>query len=207
MTRKSFIAVASTATAVSIVTGIVLVSQPSPTVRQDTKSTLSLSAPQNELFKARNKGSDGAFESEEFFAPPWSKPFGDAPFAITVHSLDEAQAKLTFKMTKPKTFTPDTIQVAPDGHAVGFAFNLPEYGGWVQLVEHATKASPDDYVSALLGPRYSKGSIENGKFPTAEGVLNGAANINWVDSGVAFDIAGETLSHKQARSLISELFY
>lgn len=206
MKRRRLMKFGSLVAALGILVGVFLANRSSRSTAVDrdpspTRPLVRAGAPVLE------SNSFGEQENDAVFAPPWSKPFGDPPFAITVASMDAAQRKLTFKMAIPKTYAPDTVQVAPDGHAVGFAFNLPAYGGWVQLVEHATQATPDAYVSAFLGANYTKTSVDGGALPAAQGTLNGAANVNWADGGVAFDLTGETITAAQAANLIGQLFY
>jgi hypothetical protein len=154
-----------------------------------------------------------AGKSESVADPPsydWSRAFGGAgqPFA----TADQARQHVAFTIRTPQRFTPSDIEVAPSGFAIGWSFDLPQFGGWVHVVESKAstnaQAFADQYKSAnVVSPKFTQTNIDHGALPAVLASANDMGRMLWSDGAINYDVAGEALPLAQVAPLVQQMFY
>lgn len=140
----------------------------------------------------------------------WSRAFGGAGQRFS--SMATAQRQATFAMRSPQGFTASDIEVAPSGFAVGWAFSLPQYGGWVHLVESkattSAQAYADQFKSAnVSSPTFIQTTVDHGTIPAVLASANGLGRLMWSDGSITFDISGEGTTPIQVAALVEQMLY
>ncbi|MCA1831145.1 MAG: hypothetical protein ABR548_11235 [Actinomycetota bacterium] len=145
--------------------------------------------------------------------PPksWSMPFNG--HGTEVLSVTQALSQVDFPVVVPKFFSPTHIIVNQDADVIGWSFNLPSFGGWVNLTEGKARMSGDQYQRQFLEAAghapdfFTATTVSSGRVPATLAAANGIGRLLWIDAGVQFDITGEGISPQQVAELAESMLY
>ena len=152
-------------------------------------------------------------EEERGDGPPkdWSMPFNGA--GVEVGSIAQALTQVDFPILVPKGETPAHIIVSHEADAVGWSFDLPQQGGWVDVTESKARMTAEEYQKNFLEAPgqepgfFSATTVAGGRVPATMAAANGIGRLLWVDAGVQFDVTGEGITPDQVAALVGKMFY